>query len=313
MEFRQSDEELFEDNPEEYIRRDIEGSDVDTRRRAACELVKALSKFFEAKILEVFSQYVQVMLQNYSRNPSEQWKSKDAAIYLVTSMATKAQTAKHGITQTSELVNITDFYNQFILPDLQKQNVNEFPVLKADAIKYVMIFRSQLPKEVVVSSLPLLTNHLTASSCVVHTYAAHAVERIFMMRGPAGQVISASEAQPIVETLLKNLFGTMEMPGSMENEYVMKAIMRTFSLLQEGVIPYLSILLPKLTAKLMLVSKNPSKPHFNHYLFETLSLSIRIVCKTNKVAVATFEEALFPVFQELLRQDVQGKRISGLD
>ena len=42
MDFRPSDEELFEDNPEEYIRRDIEGSDVDTRRRAACDLVKAL-------------------------------------------------------------------------------------------------------------------------------------------------------------------------------------------------------------------------------------------------------------------------------
>lgn len=38
--FIASDEELFEDNPEEYIRRDIEGSDVDTRRRASCDLVK---------------------------------------------------------------------------------------------------------------------------------------------------------------------------------------------------------------------------------------------------------------------------------
>ncbi|CAG9563548.1 unnamed protein product [Danaus chrysippus] len=38
MEFRESDIELFEDNPEEYVWRDIEGSDVATRRRAACDL-----------------------------------------------------------------------------------------------------------------------------------------------------------------------------------------------------------------------------------------------------------------------------------
>jgi len=48
------------DNPEEYIRRDIEGSDVDTRRRAACDLVKVLSKYFEAKIMDIFGAYIQV-------------------------------------------------------------------------------------------------------------------------------------------------------------------------------------------------------------------------------------------------------------
>jgi exportin-2 (importin alpha re-exporter) len=57
-----SDEELFEDNPEEYIRRDIEGSDVDTRRRAACDLVNTLSQNFEKRIFEIFGQYLQVAL-----------------------------------------------------------------------------------------------------------------------------------------------------------------------------------------------------------------------------------------------------------
>lgn len=58
-----ADEELFEDNPEEYIRRDIEGSDIDTRRRAACDLVRALTRHFEAIVISNFSQYVQAMLQ----------------------------------------------------------------------------------------------------------------------------------------------------------------------------------------------------------------------------------------------------------
>ena len=70
-------------------------------------------------------------------------------------------------------------------------------------------------------------------------------------------------------------------------------------------IPYLEQMLPGLTNKLMLVAKNPSKPHFNHYLFETLSLSIKICCKSNRAAVVPFEEAYFPVFQQILCQDVQ--------
>lgn len=115
--------------------------------------------------------------------------------------------------------------------------------------------------------------------------------------------------------------------------FISKAIMRSFSLLQEAIVPYIPTLIGQLTHKLLLVSKvtilliknshsslgsyihsdkcftfsqNPSKPHFNHYLFESLCLSVRITCKANPVTVSSFEEALFPVFTEILQNDVQG-------
>lgn len=230
MEFRAADEEAFEDNSEEYIRRDLEGSDIDTRRRAACDLVRGLCKFFEGPVTGIFSGYVNSMLQEYAKNPSVNWKHKDAAIYLVTSLASKAQTQKHGITQANELVNLTEFFVNHILPDLKSANVNEFPVLKADGIKYIMIFRNQVPKEHLLVSIPLLINHLQAESIVVHTYAAHALERLFTMRGPnSATLFTAAEIAPFVEVLLTNLFKALTLPGSSENEYIMKAIMRSFS------------------------------------------------------------------------------------
>uniref|UniRef100_A0A669D6U9 Exportin-2 n=1 Tax=Oreochromis niloticus TaxID=8128 RepID=A0A669D6U9_ORENI len=306
MEFRSADEEAFEDNSEEYIRRDLEGSDIDTRRRAACDLVRGLCKFFEGPVTAIFSGYVNSMLSEYAKNPRENWKHKDAAIYLVTSLASKAQTQKHGITQANELVNLTEFFVNHILPDLKSPNVNEFPVLKADAIKYVMIFRSQLPKEQLLQAVPLLITHLQAESTVEHTYAAHALERLFTMRGPNNAtLITAAEMAPFTEQLLNNLFKALAFPGSAENEYIMKAIMRSFSLLQESIVPYIPTLIGQLTHKLLQVSKNPSKPHFNHYLFESLCLSVRITCKANPTTVSSFEEALFPVFTEILQNDVQ--------
>ncbi|XP_001503596.2 exportin-2 [Equus caballus] len=306
MEFRAADEEAFEDNSEEYIRRDLEGSDIDTRRRAACDLVRGLCKFFEGPVTGIFSGYVNSMLQEYAKNPSVNWKHKDAAIYLVTSLASKAQTQKHGITQANELVNLTEFFVSHILPDLKSANVNEFPVLKADGIKYIMIFRNQVPKEHLLVSIPLLINHLQAESIVVHTYAAHALERLFTMRGPNNATLfTAAEIAPFVEILLTNLFKALTLPGSSENEYIMKAIMRSFSLLQEAIIPYIPTLITQLTQKLLAVSKNPSKPHFNHYMFEAICLSIRITCKANPAAVVNFEEALFLVFTEILQNDVQ--------
>ncbi|MGH0145719.1 UNVERIFIED_CONTAM: hypothetical protein FKN15_024670 [Acipenser sinensis] len=301
-----ADEEAFEDNSEEYIRRDLEGSDIDTRRRAACDLVRGLCKFFEGPVTAIFSGYVNSMLTEYAKSPGTNWKHKDAAIYLVTSLASKAQTQKHGITQANELVNLTEFFVGHILPDLKSANVNEFPVLKADAVKYVMIFRSQLPKEQLLVAIPLLIALLQAESIVAHTYAAHALERLFTMRGPNNTtLITAAEMAPFTEQLLLHLFKALSLPGSSENEYIMKAIMRSFSLLQESIVPYIPTLISQLTQKLLLVSKNPSKPHFNHYLFESLCLSVRITCKANPATVSSFEEALFPVFTEILQNDVQ--------
>uniref|UniRef100_A0A3Q3XSD6 Importin N-terminal domain-containing protein n=1 Tax=Mola mola TaxID=94237 RepID=A0A3Q3XSD6_MOLML len=256
MEFRSADEEAFEDNSEEYIRRDLEGSDIDTRRRAACDLVRGLCKFFEGPVTAIFSGYVNSMLAEYAKNPGVNWKHKDAAIYLVTSLASKAQTQKHGITQANELVNLSEFFVNHILSDLKSPNVNEFPVLKADAIKYVMIFRSQLPKEHLLQAVPLLISHLQADSTVEHTYAAHALERLFTMRGPNNTTLTNYKV----------------------------GIIRIFTLV--GIV-------------------NPSKPHFNHYLFESLCLSVRITCKANPATVSSFEEALFPVFTEILQNDVQ--------
>ena len=174
--FREEDEEMFELNWVEYVRRDTEGSDSDTRRRAAAELVKSLTVKFSSEVLQLlpfqrenvnvitrqgvahqrcafvtqvtqlFSGYVGNMLQQYAQNPAQNWKAKDCAIYLVVALTVKGKTAAQGATTTNEFVNIPDFFNQHIMPELQSANADERPVLKADALKFVTTFRSQIPK-----------------------------------------------------------------------------------------------------------------------------------------------------------------------
>ena len=125
-----------------------------------------------------------------------------------------------------------------------------------------------------------------------------ACDKILIMKDTEGKVlVKPAELAPLAEDLLKNLFSAFDLPGSSENEYVMKAVMRSFSGLQEAVVPYLAHLLPPLTTKLTQAAKNPTRPHYNHYLFESLSLAIRIVCKSNPGAVQNFEQVLFPVLR----------------
>jgi exportin-2 (importin alpha re-exporter) len=61
----EADEELFEDNPTDYIRKDMEGTDQDTRRRSACELVRGLLKFFNVKVSQLCVTYIGHMLEQY--------------------------------------------------------------------------------------------------------------------------------------------------------------------------------------------------------------------------------------------------------
>lgn len=60
------------------------------------------------------------MLTKYTENPQQNWRSKDAAMYLVTSLASRGSTQKHGVTQTSQLVSIPQFCQQHILPELER-------------------------------------------------------------------------------------------------------------------------------------------------------------------------------------------------
>ncbi|XP_075985331.1 chromosome segregation 1 [Anticarsia gemmatalis] len=301
MEFRESDMELFEDNPEEYVRRDIEGSDVDTRRRAACDLVKTLALHYEDKMMHIFGQYVQLMLSKYTELGASAWRGKDAAMYLVTSLASRGSTHAAGVTRASPLVDLAQFAANHVLPELQRPDVTGLPVLIADAIKYIMTFRSLLPKELINTAVPLLIAHIGGKG-VVCTYGACCMEKLI-----AGGMVPRAALTPHAATLLAKLFDALgqQLDPADHNEYVMKAILRTLSCLQDGALAYLGDALPKLAHMLSVVAKNPCKPHFNHYLFETLSLAVSVVTKSNPNAISAFEEALFPIFQEILQNDVQ--------
>ncbi|XP_050543879.1 exportin-2 [Daktulosphaira vitifoliae] len=305
MQFKESDEELFEDNPEEYIRRDIEGSDVDTRRRAACDLVKSLSKEFEEITMRSFGLYVKSMLEQYTAN-EQNWRSKDAALFLVTTLASRGSTQRHGTTKISELVNLEEFTTLHVLPELANSNINGMPVMKADAIKYIVTFRSVLPTQIIVNTLPALTKLLEADSVVVRIYAAAAIDKILLLRHPETKalIVGADMLVPFAEQLIKSLFGILTKPGSEENSHTMKAIMRTFLTLKQQIIPLLAELLPVLTEKLTMVARNPSQPEFNHYLFETISYCVKLVCTVTPEGVASFEGVLFPIFQIILQQDI---------
>ena len=229
----------------------------------------------------------------------------------MTSLAVKTSTLKEGTTSTNELVNIVDFFQQNIVPELQSAAAAH-PILTADAIKFATTFRNQLPKESYGAIIQTLAPHLVNAQCppVTVSYIAHCIERLLTVKDkqPDGTKvgrIAKTDLAPVLESLLGGFFSALDREDMKENEYVMKAIMRLISFGQEALLPHVELCMGKLVAKLTAAAANPCNPAFNHYLFETIAALVKNVCTAHPDAIAAFDGTLCPLVQHILDQDVQ--------
>ncbi|ERN11678.1 exportin-2 [Amborella trichopoda] len=297
---RDDDEELFEMNYVEYIRRDIEGSDFDTRRRIACELVKGLGTNYREQVMSMMSIIIQNLMANYAVNPKQNWKDKDCAIYLVTSLSVKQGLGKW---VSSDLVDVPSFFSSFIVPELQSQDLNDQPILKADALKFFTTFIPQITKPVALTLMPNLIQLLGSESNVVHSYAAICIEKLLLVKDEGHARYLSVDINPFVPMLMTNLFNALKLLDSQENSYVMKCVMRVFGvadITQE----IAAACINGLASVLSEVCKNPKNPTFNHYLFESVAALVRKGCERDPNMIPVFEAGLFPILQAIMVEDV---------
>ncbi|WVN85455.1 uncharacterized protein L203_100601 [Cryptococcus depauperatus CBS 7841] len=309
MAIREHEEEMFEDDPMEYIRRDLEPSaESDTRRQAATDFTRALMELFEKEVTDIIKSYVATFLQEYAKNPSANWKSKDTAIYLLTSIASRGSTQQLGVTSTNVLVDVVDFFGQNVFSDLQATPGSVHPILTVDAIKFLYTFRNQLTKDQLVSVLPLLVQHLASDNYVISSYAAITIERILFIKIERQPLFTQTDIKPFAESIIMALFNNIERGGTpekiAENDYLMKCAMRVIITARQTLTSSHEGILVRLVNIMGEISKNPSNPKFNQYCFESVSALIRFVCEGTPTALGTFENALFSPAQHILTNEV---------
>ena len=277
---RDSDIEQFEDEPIEYIRRDLEGSDADTRRRAATDFLRKLLDKFEKLATDVVGRYINHYLALFAQNPTENWKSKDTAVYLFSSIAAVGTiTAGHGVKTTNPNVNVVEFFQNNVAADLLADTGVE-PILKVDAIKYLYTFRSQLTKSQWTAAFPPLVKNLASTNYVVYTYAAIAVERLLALTDDSGKhLFGKDDVAPYSKDLLNHLFSLMERDAApekiQENEFLMRCVMRILMAIKDGVLHVVDSVLQHLIAITNIIGQNPSNPRFYYFHFEAMGALIK--------------------------------------
>jgi exportin-2 (importin alpha re-exporter) len=314
LQLRDSDMELFEDEPIEFIRRDLEGSDSDTRRRASTDFLRGLMAQYEDLVTNVVFKYIDHFLKQFAANPQANWRAKDTAVYLYSSVAAKGVvTAREGVKTLNPNVNVIDWFQQNIANDLVSESVTDHPIIKVDAIKYLYIFRSQISQEQWHAAFPLLVTHLASTNYVVYTYAAIAVERVLALTDAQGQPLVGKDAvQPLAKDLLEHLFKLVEQEKSedkalsatkiQENEFLMRCIMRVLVVIRDGLVPLTDMLLKHLVEIVDIVSANPSNPRFCYYLFETVGAVVHYAAPAQPQAL---ENTLYHPFASIIQNEVQ--------
>jgi exportin-2 (importin alpha re-exporter) len=273
---RESDIELFEDEPIEFIRRDLEGSDTDSRRKAATDFLKKLQERLEMMVTGVVTRYI----DHYLEQGKSDWKAKDTAVYLYLSIAAKgAVTAAQGVKSVNPLVNVVQWFEQNVWSDLRDADGVE-PIAKVDAIKYLHTFRSQLTKEQWMLCFEPLIHNMASKDYVVYTYAAIAVERVLFLTDDSGKhMFPRSDIEPFAKDLLDHLFQLIEKETSpaklQENEFLMRCVMRILIVIKDGAVPILDGVLNHLIAITNVIKQNPSNPRFYYYHFEAIGALVR--------------------------------------
>ncbi|PIC55057.1 hypothetical protein B9Z55_000493 [Caenorhabditis nigoni] len=291
---RQQDMELFEDEPLDYMKRDIEGTDVGTRRRGAIDLARGLCRRFEDKMLPCLGEIAQNLLA------SGEWIKVDIAYSLITAVAVKSETAKNGVTATNPLVDINDFFIGHVATHLNS-DVNQTPILKADALKFAVTFRKQLAPEHLMTAIKASDALLSSSTPILHKYAAYAIERILLSDSQNAQKVFSAHNLPVA-SILQNLVAAFDKdPKAQNSPYLIKAVLRIIVILDDETIRHADAIAKKLAQLIESATKNPADSVHTHFLFETICV---LVTKTRTIG-ASLDAQLLPLIEVIFREDLE--------
>ncbi|EIW75368.1 Cse1-domain-containing protein [Coniophora puteana RWD-64-598 SS2] len=286
--------ELLEGDPPEYVLRDLAsapglqiaslsigggveagGSNVaapeDTRRQATAD----------ALVIAGIARRRRASWAGSSQRGSlpERWQENDSAVTLFGAVEVGTGSVQHGITSTNSQGDVVQFFSEDVYANLEPQPGQTHSVLRIDAIRFLLVLLHQLTKHQLLSVLPLLVRHLSADMYIVYTYAAITIGRILALKRENRLLFSQADIHEAAPKLLNAVLAKIEKAGApekvAENVHLMKCVMRVIVTARQTLMPVYQQTLERLVQVLGTISKNPSNPDFDQYIFESISAPIR--------------------------------------
>jgi len=192
----EQDLEEYESEPAQYIRNDLEESDVETRRRHCMKFVGRLSQLFEQEVSALIQQFIGAMHAEFTSDKQRHWQQMATIINLIITASINCYTYQHGATEVRITPQLLETYlSELIVRELQieaQSPMDALPVLKATCIKFVYMFRNQIPDNYVLEFVKLFASYLRSSQPVNQSYAAACIEKLLIRKS------QANPSQPVL-------------------------------------------------------------------------------------------------------------------
>ena len=106
---------------------------------------------------------------------------------LITASISSYTYAQGAVELNVDDATLFNYLEQLVLPELATNNgnpdsINELPLLKATAIKFLYFFRNQIPDSQVLNVATLMADLLKAESFVIQSYASACLEKMLIKR-----------------------------------------------------------------------------------------------------------------------------------
>eukprot|EP00923_Selenidium_pygospionis_P024555 GHVN01042776.1.p1 GENE.GHVN01042776.1~~GHVN01042776.1.p1 ORF type:complete len:960 (+),score=85.50 GHVN01042776.1:6487-9366(+) len=295
----EDDIEQFEDDPLVFVRTDIDGTALETKRHAAGRLLRALLSS-RPWLYRPLSQLLGTCLARYAADPVGCWQAKDTAIYLLVCVSPKSDVSTE---QGIDFVDIDEFFSMHVLKDLLPANEASHPMIKTNALRFLATFRKRLDPRLLDEALPLVVHSLHSKNIAVLSYSAFALERLLSLKRAGRAVldtVQAFSALTDAAQALLSVLASKKTPQKMcENELLPKAIARIFVFCGDT-IPNAPQVLSALCMILKTVATDPSFPLFNFFIFEAFGVFIKAsLC--SDAGTETVDQAL-SLFQDILQR-----------
>jgi len=92
----EDDIDEYENEPETYVKNDLEESDTETRRRQCMKFVQSLARRFPNEVNGIIESYVNNLLADYQENRNNQWMKKTTVLNLIITASISTYTYRVG-------------------------------------------------------------------------------------------------------------------------------------------------------------------------------------------------------------------------